>query len=250
MTEVLERSEAEAWPALSSLVLRGWLCRSADGYTQRANSCLPLESPETDLERRIEAVEAYYTGKGQPTVFKLPDEPAWAPLDQALASRGYTVATPSRVMTKEVRPTTVSPGFRSAESFDDLWWQGFQSAVALSEAHRPVAQALAFQVSRPVVARVTDQGYDAAWAFASLVGDRAWVFDVVVDPARRRRGLGRSLMAGLEAEAFRRGIRRLHLQVLAANTPANALYEGLGFTEAYRYWYRRQKKKETHENHY
>jgi ribosomal protein S18 acetylase RimI-like enzyme len=38
--------------------------------------------------------------------------------------------------------------------------------------------------------------------------------------------------------AHRRGAAAAYLQVTAQNSGAIALYEGLGFTEAYRYWYR------------
>ncbi len=236
----LERSAAEAWPALDSEVRQGWLCRSAGGYTQRANSCLPLDDPSIGWERRIASVEAYFQAKDQPALFKMPGEPLWASLDTELEARGYSVSTPSRVLSKAASAEEVPPGFRAGEQFDELWWQGYQSASSLPAAHGSVARALASQVSRPVVGRVTHGTEEAAWAFVSLVGDQAWVFDVVVDPAFRGRGLGRSLMVGLEAEAARRGVKTLHLQVLAVNTVANSLYESLGYRQSHLYHYRRQ----------
>ena len=241
MIPTLEESAAMAWPALAAENRLGWQCRSAAGYTQRANSCLPLHSPGENHEARIVSVESYYAALGQPAVFKLPEQTQWEALDQALADRGYSVATPSRVMTKPVEGGGISPAFYSTEVFDQAWWAGYLAASGLAQNFVPVAQALAARVNLPVVGRVTFQGRDAAWGFASLVGNRAWVFDVVVDPAHRRQGLGRLLMTGLEAEVARRGISSLNLQVLMDNPAANTLYEGLGFAEAYHYHYRRQK---------
>ena len=39
-------------------------------------------------------------------------------------------------------------------------------------------------------------------------------------------------------EGKRNGLDAVYLQVLASNHPATALYEKLGFTEVYTYWYR------------
>jgi ribosomal protein S18 acetylase RimI-like enzyme len=50
-----------------------------------------------------------------------------------------------------------------------------------------------------------------------------------VDPAHRRRGLGRALLDAAAAEARARGARRLTLRVLAHNEPARRLYERAGF---------------------
>lgn len=238
MITTLELSGAQAWPALESVDCLGWTCRSSGGYTQRANSCLPLDLTSI-AESRIAAVEAYYATKGQPAVFKIPGDP-WKALDTVLADRGYSLATPSRVLTKEAQSLTTPRWFRAREGFDESWWQGYLAAGGVSLANEPLARAIASGVERPIVGRVVHDHREAAWAFVSMVDDRAWVFDVFVDPELRGRGLGRDLMVGLEAEAVRRGARSLNLQVLIANPPANALYESLGYRQSHLYHYRRQ----------
>jgi GNAT superfamily N-acetyltransferase len=57
-----------------------------------------------------------------------------------------------------------------------------------------------------------------------------WVEDLFVDPAARRQGAGRALLAALAAECQRRGYRRLEWWVLDWNTPAWDFYRGLGAT--------------------
>ncbi|MET9834889.1 GNAT family N-acetyltransferase [Streptomyces sp. NPDC006385] len=63
---------------------------------------------------------------------------------------------------------------------------------------------------------------------ASLKG-RAYVFDVESDPARRGEGHGRTLMLLAEAQAIAAGHRVIGLNVFAGNTPAERLYESLGY---------------------
>jgi ribosomal protein S18 acetylase RimI-like enzyme len=52
---------------------------------------------------------------------------------------------------------------------------------------------------------------------------------IAVDPARRRCGIGRALVAAAAREARERGARRLTLRVLDHNEAALALYESAGF---------------------
>ncbi len=68
-------------------------------------------------------------------------------------------------------------------------------------------------------------------AYAGLIAapDAADVTRVAVLPEYRRRGLARLLMTELTAEAARRGIPRLQLEVRESNAPAAALYGTLGF---------------------
>ena len=63
---------------------------------------------------------------------------------------------------------------------------------------------------------------------------------MVTDPARRRRGLARRVIASLAAWARDSGATGACLQVEAGNLPARALYSGFGLAELYRYHYRRE----------
>ncbi|MCI4367327.1 MAG: GNAT family N-acetyltransferase, partial [Thermoplasmata archaeon] len=56
-----------------------------------------------------------------------------------------------------------------------------------------------------------------------------WVDWLWIDPAFRRRGLGRQALRCLEDEAARSGADRIGLHVFAENAPAIALYTGLGY---------------------
>jgi ribosomal protein S18 acetylase RimI-like enzyme len=64
------------------------------------------------------------------------------------------------------------------------------------------------------------------------------LFDIVSDPQRRRAGHGRRVVEGLMAWGRGRGAACAYLQVVATNARAIALYQSLGFREAYRHHYR------------
>jgi ribosomal-protein-alanine N-acetyltransferase len=72
----------------------------------------------------------------------------------------------------------------------------------------------------------------AAFAITQVVLDEATLFNIAVDPAFQRRGLGRSLLEHLIDELEKRGVITLWLEVRASNVAAIALYESLGFNEA------------------
>lgn len=65
-----------------------------------------------------------------------------------------------------------------------------------------------------------------------FAGDReAYVGELVVAPARRRHGVGRSLMAAAEDWARRRGLSIISLETGSNNTVGRALYADLGYEE-------------------
>lgn len=57
------------------------------------------------------------------------------------------------------------------------------------------------------------------------------IVSLVVDPDRRRGGIGRALMTHAIAAARARGLHALRLDVVAENGPAIALHRGLGFVD-------------------
>lgn len=68
----------------------------------------------------------------------------------------------------------------------------------------------------------------------------AWLEDLVVDPASRGRGLGRSLLGAALALARRRGWKRVSLLTDADNARAQALYRSHGFESSPMRPYRRR----------
>ncbi|WP_037890362.1 GNAT family N-acetyltransferase [Streptomyces viridochromogenes] len=73
------------------------------------------------------------------------------------------------------------------------------------------------------------EGVAVGTLWLSVSGDRAFVFDVEADARFRGRGHGRSLMLLAEAQALAAGKQAVGLNVFAGNTPAERLYESLGY---------------------
>lgn len=57
----------------------------------------------------------------------------------------------------------------------------------------------------------------------------AWVQNIAVRRDRQRHGVGRALLEALLAEAARRGLHTVLLEVAADNAPAQRLYDAYGF---------------------
>src|SRR5690606_9650665 len=83
-----------------------------------------------------------------------------------------------------------------------------------------------------LVAVAADGGLDG---YAGLLAPRGSgqgdIQTIAVAPRARRRGLGRTLLLELLAEARRRGAVEVFLEVRADNPGAQSLYTGLGFVE-------------------
>ena len=62
-------------------------------------------------------------------------------------------------------------------------------------------------------------------------GRNLWIFDIHVEDAYRGRGYGKEAMLFAEAEARRRGIERVALNVFGGNEVARNLYRSLGYAE-------------------
>lgn len=75
-------------------------------------------------------------------------------------------------------------------------------------------------------------GEMAAFAITQVVLDEATLFNIAVDPAYQRRGLGRALLEHVIDEVEKLGVVTLWLEVRASNVAAIALYESVGFNEA------------------
>lgn len=73
---------------------------------------------------------------------------------------------------------------------------------------------------------------DGAFLLGRAVAGEAELLTLATDPARRRQGLARALLADFAAEARARGAASAFLEVAEDNAPARALYAAAGWETA------------------
>ena len=95
------------------------------------------------------------------------------------------------------------------------------------------AEAIQWELENTNVARIyvarTAAGDLVAYCACWIVFDELHINSLAVDPAWRRRGLARHLLAAVFGDAAALGARSATLEVRRSNVAARGLYEGLGF---------------------
>jgi len=241
----IEEAALNAWPALQTNFYDGWLMRTANNYTKRANSVTPLYDAiaTLPLDEKISHVEAFYRDEQLRPIFRLPSFLAMAELDATLAHRQYQKLDETSVQTLDLshcgaigsERAIILPGYSGMES----WLDDFHR---LSGSHRPDAdthQRLLENIHGKTCYMVLMvEGEVVACGLAVESGGLVGIFDVVTAPEHRRKGYGLELMEALLDWACSTHAHHAYLQVMLNNQPALTLYEKLKFKELYQYWYR------------
>lgn len=237
---LLEDLSMTAWPAPRRIIHRGWALYFASGHTGRANSAnamVPLSSID---EATIDMVEAEYRRQGLPPQFRL--TPLSPPdLGARLATRGYGIASVSRVLFRSldgIAVGTQDAAVRVQDRLDQAWMDAYRRMVPVPETEMPALLSILNGIAaRPRFATLWQDGQPVAACLSVL--DRGWAgfYKVACRPDRRGQGLSRRLMADMMARAVGDGAVGAYLQVGAANAPALALYDRLGFRHLYDYAY-------------
>ncbi|SDX98461.1 Acetyltransferase (GNAT) family protein [Micromonospora pattaloongensis] len=237
----LEQAANEAWPAPVQERLGSWLLRSADGWTGRANSALPIGDPDRPLEAAIDAVCRWYGELDQPAMINVP-LPLAAPVGVALDQRGWGARPLTLVQTAPL-PTILDaaprrPDLRPvvlASAPSDAW-------LAIASGRKGglpgAAHHLLTAVDRIRFAHVYDHdGELLAIARGTVTGAGRWLGLVLVEvvPHARRRGLAQHLIGELARWGLECGARDAFLQVEERNAAAVALYGRLGFRTHHTY---------------
>jgi GNAT superfamily N-acetyltransferase len=218
----LEAVAARGWPAAETAQVGGWLLRCAGGWTRRANSA--------PVPAALALVREWYAVRDQPAVLAVP-LPAQSPADQVAARLGWRVDVETDVLTLALSsPPPADPDVTLATTLTAEW-----EAVYRAKTVPPVGRRIL--AAPDVVAFATLRLDGAVVAIGRGVVTDQWlgVAAVEVLAAYRRRGLAGRIMAALFGWGADHGARRCYLQVEAANAPAHALYDRLGFTRHHRY---------------
>jgi len=241
MIRTIEELSMNAWPALRSVACDGWVLRFSDGYTRRANSVHPLYPSSCDLAEKIAEAERLYQERGLPAIFKLTAESQPRALEAALVERGYEVEAETSVHVAGLGPmgSVAAVDIETSWGSAAEWREAFRRMSKVAPEHQATHERILASIS-PLAgfAAIQQDGRIVGCGLGVVQDGWLGVFDVIVDGTARRQGHGERLMRGLMSWGQRMGADKSYLQVMQSNVAAVRLYEGLGFHEAYSYWYR------------
>jgi GNAT superfamily N-acetyltransferase len=235
----LEERGFNAWPAPRNVYFGGWVFRIGGGYSKRANSANAL-GDRHDFRDVMAEAERVYAANGLPTIFRLTPL-AGGEADSVLAAAGYARQDSYSVMTAPLDEAAPAADVRIAPGATPAWLNGVTAAQGVAPSHREIHDRIVQSIALPTAFATAFVG-DAQAGFGLGVVDRGAVglFDIVVKPEFRGRGLGRRLTRALMAWGRDEAAGAAYLQVSDANRAAIRLYESLGFRDAYPYHYRRR----------
>ncbi len=211
----LEHAAALAWPGTEQHWLEGWLLRSGNGSTSRANSAVPLDFSATIAT--IPAIIDWYAERGLPAWLALPER--LLPVRSLGAGVGIKN---TRVMVADLTPGDAVKTVRLLSRPDDDWLALYGRDVPARVLSAVVDGEVTFADVGHAVGRgaVTTAPDGTRWLGISAVH---------VTREHRRQGHARSVCSALRAWGAERGATRTYVQVLADNTAALGLYEPFGY---------------------
>ncbi|UHD46559.1 GNAT family N-acetyltransferase [Aureimonas altamirensis] len=244
ITRRLEAAGFRAWPATSTHYDGTWAVRLTTSFpAKRLNSVNPLDpSDDRDIEGRIARARAHFAAAGRELIFR--QSPLAPPALKAhLDAQGWESFGESVVFTADLATLDLSDALdripiRDAERYLDASLRVHERPEELRTGLAEVLASI-----RPPAAyfvREDRDGRPLATALAITDNDLAGILDVAVLPDERRKGIGRDLIVTALRHTLHKGARTGWLQVEADNLAGVALYSRLGFSEAYRYVYRRK----------
>ncbi|MFK7894858.1 MAG: GNAT family N-acetyltransferase [Myxococcota bacterium] len=269
----LERIARASWPAATEVELDGWLLGISGRYTRRANSVSPVGDGAWPLAQRVEQVEARYSARRLPTVFKMTKASEPEGLDAFLAARDYGRHSETLVMTiRKLAPSSDASsqifnggnGNGNGNGGGDgngegratgknvtgqidarpsaAWVEASCSLSGVADEtrtdYRSILDRLESGPCDSAFATLRAEGEPCSVALAVVSEDVVSFYQVATHPDFRGRRAAQALIESLLERARGQGATSAMLSVEAENTSARRLYERLGFRERYRYWYR------------
>ena len=225
------------------LWIDGWLVRFSPGKAKRARCIQAVADGRLPLDERLALCADLFRTVGLPMVLRQTPFSRPLRLAEALAAKGWSPVDDTRVMvlsqiTKAPEPVPAGLQLVTLDAAD------FAEAVGHlrgSPGGQRAAHAERLQLSpvpcSPWALRRRDDGVIVACAQSTAEADLVGLYDVFTAESARGQGLARILCTQLLANARAAGSRVAYLQVDADNHPARAIYNRLGFADAYAYSY-------------
>lgn len=232
----------------------GWLIRLSPGKARRSRCVNALGSTgELPLDELLVRCRRSFEHAGLPVLFRITPFSRPEDLDAWLDARGWKAFDPTDVkvlpslesvvlpaaLSDAVVGNTEAPAQLRALSADDYArLVGAQRGSSQEDIRGHAERLKSAPIRHQAFCLHRADGEALAYGQIAMDGTLVGLFDIVTVDQHRGQGHGRHLCAALLIEARRQGATQAYLQVAVDNTPAQALYAGLGFLPAYRYHYR------------
>jgi len=229
----LELVAQRCWPAPEVDRLGDWYLRAAEGWTNRANSALPLGDPARPLPEAIDACAEWYARRNLAAKITVP-LPVRRDVARALAAAGW-IRQPL-VLVQTADAAALASGTESRARLRPEPSDDFLAIVAARKASLPAsARSVLLGGTAVQFAEVREDGALLAIARGAVADGWLHIGVVEVLPEARRRGYAVDVSRALARWARDEGATRAVLQVEEENRPAVQLYARLGFSTHHTY---------------
>jgi N-acetylglutamate synthase len=226
----LEERLVNLWPAVTTLMMDGWVIRMANGYSGRANSASAIQTGAELTPALLHLIEALFTQAGLSPCVRVTPVARRGTLEILLA-RGYRIKDHTLVM---MAPIGSHIGAADAVQMEPkptpAWLSGVSAVQEPSKSNAAHLEAIVARIQLPAAFATVHEG-SAPVGFGMAAVDRGYaeIGSVILAPAARGRGLGRTLVQALMSWAAEAGAAQAFLQVTQDNITARHLYGKLGF---------------------
>ena len=195
------------------------------------------------MAEKVAYCEKCYAKQGLPTLFKLTEYDT--ALSEYLEKRGYEIVTPTDVMILDLEKTDLAADMSECV-FAEKPQEWLQPYFEFGKQGDPTKQELFRRIQNKVLVdkvycTLMQNGKPTACASTASEQGYTLLHNVVVDPEQRGKGLGEKLCRAVLAKAKEDGAKFAYLQVVQENNIALNLYQKIGFTKLYTYWYMRER---------
>ncbi len=228
-----ETAAARALPPSETIDVRGWTVILGRGTVHRLNAAVTNGYRPRNLLAQIEATERRLVARRRELRFRLTELDRT--VDAVLDARGYTRTGDVVIMTVPLSSIPEhEPQAELLPAVTPRFLERYRAWAGYDDVRRDeIGESLA-KLSAPHVVGIAPHAIAVGVVDDDLVG----VFDVATDPTVRRQGHGHRISLDVLAWGRHVGASVGYVQVHSENDPARALYSKIGFTGAYRYWYR------------